>query len=111
MKNVTISLDEDLLREARVAAARRDLSLSKLVAEMLRRELAQGTSNGKHSPEYQKAMEEYLAQPPFIKRDPRTPWLKREQLYDRPLLRRHERLSLREGADEEYEAGGSQEVD
>jgi len=91
MRNVTISMDEDLVRRAKVEAARQDKSLSRFVAELVEREVG-------HSQAYQKAMESYLSRRPFIRRPTaETPYLKREELYDRPVLRRHERPSVSEG--------------
>lgn len=82
MKNVTISLDEKVLRWARVQAAQKDTSLSKLVGEMLEQKM---TSND----EYTRAMKQFLAAPALKLREPGQKLPKREQLYDRPVLRRH----------------------
>jgi post-segregation antitoxin (ccd killing protein) len=41
LKNVTITLDEELLKSARVSAAKRGVSVSKLVGEILAREVRQ----------------------------------------------------------------------
>jgi len=41
VRNVTITLDEDTARLARLEAARRDTSVSRLVGEMLRDHLAE----------------------------------------------------------------------
>ncbi|MFN3219993.1 MAG: CopG family transcriptional regulator [Acidimicrobiales bacterium] len=41
MRNVTITLDEETARLARLEAARRDTSVSRLVGEMLRDHLAE----------------------------------------------------------------------
>jgi len=58
VRNVTISMDDDLVRRAKVEAARQDKSLSKFIAELLEREVG-------HSQAYQKAMESYLSRHPF----------------------------------------------
>ena len=56
MTNVTITLDEETAGWARVHAAERNISVSRLVGEMLReRMLAAG--------EYDEAMRRYLAKP------------------------------------------------
>ena len=57
MKNVTITLDEKVARWARIQAAERDISLSRLVGELLREKMIQEES-------YQTAMQRYLSQSP-----------------------------------------------
>jgi plasmid stability protein len=47
MKNITVSVDEETYRRARVAAAERDTSVSALVKEFLRN-LAAGESEFEH---------------------------------------------------------------
>jgi hypothetical protein len=58
-RNVTITLDEELARWARVAAARQDISVSRMVADLLnqRRDEQHG---------YQKAMRRALERSPFL---------------------------------------------
>lgn len=87
MRNVTISLDDELARWVRVRAAELDKSVSKMIAEILQREMLANT-------DYKKAMEEFLAQPAYLKRDPNRPLPTREEIYDRPVFRRHERSDL-----------------
>ncbi len=82
MRNVTISLDDDLARKARVAAAERDMSLSKFVADLLHKELAT-------DPRYEEARRQFFAQPLYVLRQPGERLPTREELYDRPILRRH----------------------
>jgi plasmid stability protein len=80
VKNVTISLDEEVARWARIWAAEHETSVSRFVGELLRQrmEAEQG---------YQAAMGANLARPPVIlKKDGGYP--ERETLHDRPLLRR-----------------------
>jgi tetrahydromethanopterin S-methyltransferase subunit B len=79
MKNVTITLDEETARWARVEAARRDMSVSRLISEFLRERMrAQET--------YQDAMQRYLARTPTaLKSSGRYP--SREELHDRAGLR------------------------
>jgi hypothetical protein len=57
MKNVTITLDETVARWARIRAAERDTSLSRLVGELLRDHMHE-------EQRYEEAMREYLARPP-----------------------------------------------
>ena len=58
MKNVIITLDEEVARWARIRAAEDDTSVSRLVGEMLREKMLAEKS-------YQMAMDEYLSQPPL----------------------------------------------
>jgi hypothetical protein len=79
MRNVTITLDEETARWARVEAAHRDMSVSRLIGELLREHMrAQAT--------YQDAMRRYLARAPTVLKDTgRYPI--REELHDRAGLR------------------------
>jgi hypothetical protein len=79
MKNVTITLDEETARWARVEAAHRDMSVSRLIAELLQEHMrAQAT--------YGDAMRRYLARAPTaLKHTGRYP--SREELHDRAGLR------------------------
>jgi plasmid stability protein len=53
MKNVTITLDEKVARWARVWAARHDVSMSRVVGDMLRERMEQDSA-------YAKAMRSFL---------------------------------------------------
>ena len=79
MRNVTITLDEETARWARVEAARRDMSVSRLISEFLHERMrAQET--------YQDAMQRYLARTPaMLKTTGQYP--SREELHDRAGLR------------------------
>jgi len=81
MKNLTITLDEETARLARVRAAERDMSLSRFIGEALRREL-------RHDDAYEAAYRAWRAQKPFPLKGPPQPYPKREELYDRPVFRR-----------------------
>jgi hypothetical protein len=98
MKNVTITLDEEVLRWVRIRAAELDTSVSRLVGDMLRREMEQ-----------QHDVEQQIAEYPGHPISDGTPYPKREELYDRPVLRRYQRADLREGqpgfAEEETRSG------
>lgn len=80
MKNITITLPEDVARWLRVKAAENERSVSKWLAELL--------EDMQHQEdEYEVAMERYLAMQPR-----KINWLAgrrptREELYDRPGLR------------------------
>lgn len=56
LRNVTITLDEDVARWARIRAAERDTSVSRLVGELLREKMIEDQS-------YEAAMREYLTRP------------------------------------------------
>lgn len=55
-RNVTITLDEETARWARIEAARRDTSVSRLVGELLR-------EHARHERTYEEAMAGYLRAP------------------------------------------------
>ena len=81
MKNVTITLDEETAAWARVYAARKSVSLSRFVGELLRDRM-------RESREYDAAMKRYFALKPFPLTGPPQRYPKREELYDRPVFRR-----------------------
>lgn len=81
MKNVTITLDEKAAAWARVQAAERDMSLSRFVGQLIHDQM-------QHSSEYEKAMRRALARKPLDLKGPWKPYPKREELHDRPGLRR-----------------------
>jgi predicted transcriptional regulator len=79
MKNVTITLDEETARWARVEAAHRDMSVSRLIAELLHEHMRAETA-------YEDAMRRYLARALTALKDAgRYP--SREELHDRAGLR------------------------
>ena len=80
MKNVTIVLDEEVARWARIRAAERETSVSRLVGEVLRERMLEEES-------YQTAMQQYLSQLPRPLKKPRTKYPRREELHDREGLR------------------------
>jgi hypothetical protein len=76
MKNVTITLDENVARWARIRAAELNTSVSRLVGEMLREKMLDDEK-------YDQARREYLSQKPLKLRKPGTKYPKREELYGR----------------------------
>ena len=80
MKNVTITMDEEVARWARVAAAERNTSVSRMVGEMLRARM-------KSDRQYDLAREQFMAVEPrrLRKRGQRLP--SREELHERSDLR------------------------
>ena len=78
LRNITITLDETLARWARIEAARKDTSVSRLLADLLR---AQMTDED----EYDRAMRDALAREPFFTSS--GAHLSREEAHDRERLR------------------------
>lgn len=80
LRNVTVTLDERTARWARVEAARRDTSVSKLIGGMLRDYMRRDTA-------YDAAMSRYLARAPERLRAPGEAYPRRDALYERDDLR------------------------
>ena len=80
LKNVTITLDEETARWARVQAARRDTSVSKLLGEIIRAEM-------RREAQYEAAKQTYLAQEPGIHRCQGQPLPSREEIHERRAAR------------------------
>jgi plasmid stability protein len=76
MKNVTITLDEDVARWARIRAAESDTSVSRLVGELLREKMLNSKS-------YDRAMERYLSQKPAKLKRPGSRYPRRKELHER----------------------------
>ena len=77
-RNVTVSLDEEVALWARLEAARRDTSVSRLLGEILKERM------GKEK-RYRKAMRSALARAPFLRSDGR--YLSRDEVHDRRRVR------------------------
>jgi len=80
MKNVTITLDEETAAWARVEAARQDMSVSRMVGEMLAQRM-------RESREYEESMRRFLARGPVKLRRGRARYATREEVHDRSRLR------------------------
>lgn len=81
LRNVTITLEEDVARWARIKAAEADTSVARLVGDMLKEQMRRDT-------DYEAAMREYFA---VIRPQPRS-WVDgrrptRDELHDRRKLR------------------------
>lgn len=76
MKNVTITLDEDLARWARIRAAELDTSVSRLVAQLLREKMVSTKS-------FDSVMERYLAQKPTKLKRSGSKYPRRQELHER----------------------------
>jgi plasmid stability protein len=80
MRNVTITMDEDVARWVRIEAAKHDVSVSRFVGEALRERMQAAVV-------YEEAMRAFLAAEPLGRSDgARLP--ARDEIYDRPVLRR-----------------------
>ena len=79
LRNVTVTLEEDVAHWARIEAARQDTSLSQLLASILKERM-------READKYDRAMREALARKPFLKTDGK--YLSREEVHDRARFRR-----------------------
>jgi hypothetical protein len=78
LRNITVTVEEDVARWARLEAARQEKSVSRLLAGILKDRM-EATSS------YERAMRRALARKPFLMTDGR--YLSREEAHDRPNLR------------------------
>jgi hypothetical protein len=78
LRNVTITLEEPVARWARIEAARKDTSVSRLLGAILKERML--NSDG-----YERAMRRALARKTFLKAGGR--YLSREEAHDRAGLR------------------------
>jgi hypothetical protein len=77
-RNVTITLDEDVARWARVKAAEEDTSVSRLLGDVLRRMMRQHQRFHSARREYQRLATGVISDAPYPRR---------EDLHDRPGVR------------------------
>jgi plasmid stability protein len=80
MKNVTITLDEQVARWVRIRAAELGKSVSRLVGDLLRERMVE-------EDDYQAAMKQYLSQSPRPLKQSGARYASREELHSRPGLR------------------------
>lgn len=102
MKNVTITLPDDLARRARIEAAKEDKSLSRFVADLLEKEC------GSEHRAKLALLREFLDGPGWPSVGGPLP--KREEIYaerEDELLRRYERSRLRSGRERSAQKGTS----
>lgn len=78
LRNVTVTLEEPVAKWARVEAARRDTSVSRLLGEILKERMLDNDG-------YERAMCRALARKSFRKTE--GPYLSREEAHDRAGLR------------------------
>ena len=77
LRNITITLEENVARWARVEAARRDTSVSRLLAAILKEHMREKDA-------YESAMRRALVRKPFLRTNGR--YLSREEAHDRSGL-------------------------
>ena len=78
LRNITVTIEEDVARWARMEAARKELSVSRMLGGILRERMAEEDG-------YESAMRRALARKPFVTSD--GSHLSREQVHDRANLR------------------------
>jgi len=76
MKNVTITLEDEVARWARIRAAEKNTSVSRLVGNLLKEKMQEEA-------EYALAMEQYLMIQPVVLKQVRDRYPKREELHER----------------------------
>jgi hypothetical protein len=89
MKNITLAIDEKVLAKVRRAAARKDTTVNALVREYLTRLAEQDDRAAKARQELVE-----LAKRSTLELGPDWKW-NREEIYDRPSLRRFEHPGVR----------------
>jgi len=80
LKNVTVTLEEETARWARIEAAKRDTSVSRFLGDILRERMQGGGA-------YDAARERYFSQEPRVHRRAGQPLPGREELHERDRLR------------------------
>lgn len=78
LRNVTVTLEEEVARWARIEAARQDTSVSQLLGRLLKKQMAADRL-------YERAMKRALHRKPFLHSKSR--YLTREEAHDRARLR------------------------
>jgi hypothetical protein len=78
LRNVTVTLEEEVARWARIEAARQDTSVSRLLGALLKERMSAQNS-------YERAMRRALGRKPFLHSDGR--YLTREEAHDRVRVR------------------------
>jgi hypothetical protein len=79
MKNVTVTMEDSVAEWARLEAARRNTSVSRLIGEMLAEKM-------RHDDAYERAMNEWLQRPTLFNSDG-SPYMQREDTYAERLDR------------------------
>jgi hypothetical protein len=77
LRNVTVTLEEEVARWARMEAARKETSVSRLLGQVLKERMIERD-------DYERAMRRALARKPFLKTDGQ--YLSRQEAHDRSRL-------------------------
>ncbi len=89
---ITLHLDEKTVVRAREQAVQNKLSLSRFVSQLMTQNWRESQRRlreaKKHERDYRKAMKAWLAQKPLTLTGPAQRYLTRDEIYDRPVLRR-----------------------
>ena len=80
LKNVTVTLETEVARWARLEAARHETSVSRLLGELLKQRMLEQDG-------YAAAMRRALARKPFLNGEGEARYLTREEAHDRTRLR------------------------
>ena len=83
MPKLTITADEETLRRVRIEAAKRNMSVSRFVGEMLKERLGEDDK-------YERAMNEFFSRGPYLEpaaRDDGRSWPTRGELYNRRIAK------------------------
>ncbi len=80
MRNITITLDEVTAAWVRVHAAENNVSVSRVVGEMLQKHMREGQ-------QYAEAMQQFLARKPSCLQRAGKPYATRDDLHDRASFR------------------------
>lgn len=80
MKNVTVSLDDEVAQWARVWAARHNTSVSKLLGQLLAERMEEESA-------YEAAQKRFLSRPPRPLKDSGQSYPSRDALHERALVR------------------------
>jgi hypothetical protein len=80
MKNITVTLDEEVAQWARLWAARHNTSVSRILGQMLAERMREET-------DYEAAKQRFFSRPPSPLREEPRPIPGRDELHDRDMLR------------------------
>ena len=78
LRNITVTLEEQVARWARIEAARNEISVSRFLGAILKERMLNRDS-------YERAMRRALARKPFLETDGH--YMSREEVHDRSHLR------------------------
>jgi hypothetical protein len=78
LRNITVTLEEEVARWARLEAAKQETSVSRLLGRILEERMTQQN-------QYRNSMRRALGRKPFLKS--KEPYLSREEAHDRARLR------------------------